>query len=216
MTRVLSANLEASIVSVDRSLRVFPDVHNKVDRRKVDFLACDFVNLPFRDAAFRGIICDLVLSTTTSLNACQVLKEFKRTLGAKSALYVTDYYPEERPRNKRDRLAAATWKLHREVLEHRGTPRKETPPELIAQLLKKAGFHKIRRERIAGNEELGWKKRVFAEYYNGVKKLISTLDNLEARRTLRNRLEKLKDEIEVNGKPVNWRWGVNYMIHASK
>jgi ubiquinone/menaquinone biosynthesis C-methylase UbiE len=211
----LSANLKASIVSVDRNRRVFPDVHDKVDRSKVDFVACDFTSLPFIDSAFCSIICDLVLSTTTNLNVSQVLTEFNRTLRAKSALYVTDYYPEERPRNEPDRLAAATWKLHREVLEHKGIIRRETPPKLITQLLNKAGFHNVRCERIAANEELEWKTRVFAEYFSGVKYLISTLDSPEARRTLRNKLEKLKDKIEVNGKPVNWNWGANYLILAS-
>ena len=216
MTRVLSANLKASIVSVDRNPRVFPDLHNRVDRSKVDFVACDFTSLPFIDTAFCSIICDLVLSTTTNLDISQVLTEFNRTLRAKSALYVTDYYPEERPRNRRARLAVATWKLLREVLEHRGMTRKETPPELITQLLDKAGFHNVRLERIAASEELEWKKRVFAEYYNGVKNMISTLDSQETRRTLRHKLEELKNEIEVNGKPVNWGWGPNYMIHASE
>jgi ubiquinone/menaquinone biosynthesis C-methylase UbiE len=214
MTGALSANLKASIVSVDRNRRVFPDVHDRVDRSRVDFVACDFTCLPFMDAAFCGTICDLVLSTTTNLNVRQVLTEFNRTLRAKSALYVTDYYPEERPRNRRARSAAATWKLHREVLERKGITRKETPPKLITQLLYKAGFHNARCERIAANEELEWKTRVFAEYYSGVKYLISTLNSPEARRTLRNKLEEIKDEIEVHGKPVNWGWGANYIIHA--
>jgi ubiquinone/menaquinone biosynthesis C-methylase UbiE len=99
MTKVLSDNLNAPIINIDLNKQVFHYVYEKVDRQKVSFVACDFANLPFKEDTFCSIICDLVISTSENWQPLQILKEFKRTLKAKSKLYITDYHPKEEPKN---------------------------------------------------------------------------------------------------------------------
>lgn len=112
MTKVLSDHLNVSIVSVD-DRRVFPYVYEKVDGKKVEFVACDFANLPFEEGAFCCNVCDLVISTSEDWQRIPILKEFKRVLRTKFSLYVTDYYPEKVSRSKEEMLASETWKLYK-------------------------------------------------------------------------------------------------------
>lgn len=215
MTKVLSDNLKASIVSVDLNKQVFPYVYEKVDRRKVGFVSCDLANLPFREATFCCIVCDLVISTSENLQHRKTLKEFRRTLAKTSALYVTDYYPEEAPIDVQDKLAAETSRLYREVSEaKRGPIGQGFPPSLVAKLLIEAGYQSVRIDRIRANEPLEWKKRVFKEYYRNMKREISDVEDMKLQTVFKRKLESLKRKIEAGG-TMNWNWGVNYIIKAS-
>jgi len=215
MTEALSDNINAPVIGVDVNRQVFPHVYGKVDRKKVDFVACDFANLPLRESAFCCIVCDLVMSTSQNWHT-QILKEFNRVLRAGSTLYITDYCPEETPRSRQDWLAAETRRLYKAVSElKRGSREQEFPPNVTIQWLKEAGFQNVQHERIEANESPEWKKRVFKEYYSNMKKEISDIYDPKLQRAFMNKLEKLRREIEAN-RTINWNWGVNYLIQASK
>lgn len=81
--------------------------------------------------------------------------------------------------------------------------------------LREVGFKSVKKQRIAANEGLRWKKRVFDEYYRNVKIEISGLTNSKLQDAFMNRLEKLKREIKASEK-IKWAWGVNYLIQAQK
>lgn len=115
MTKILTEHLSIHVVSADANRHVFPTARGRVDMRKVDFIACDFASLPFRDNSLCCIICDLVISTSENWHPIPVYYEFKRTLRTKGIVYITDYYPEGAPQNKEEKLAAETWKFYRDV-----------------------------------------------------------------------------------------------------
>jgi len=216
MTKVLTDRLSVYVVSADFNRRVFRTVRGRVDRKKVDFIACDFASLPFKDESFRCIICDLVISTSENWRALPIYVEFRRTLRTEDILYITDYYPDGASRNREEKLAAETWKLYRDVSKTRGLKlRGDFPPEQTVKDLEKAGLTNLRKERMTANESARWRKRVFAEYYDGMRRMISGLSDSKLRTRFCNKLETLKKNI-VAGREVHWGWGVNYLIEAQK
>jgi ubiquinone/menaquinone biosynthesis C-methylase UbiE len=216
VTKALSNGLGLSIVSIDTNKRVFPCLLDKVDRDRVDFVACDFSSLPFRKDTFCAVICDLAISTSRGWKPFPIYTEFKRALMPRSSLFITDYYPEKSPTTKEALLAAQTSKLYRMVLEAKGTSsQKGVPPQSTVRQLRKAGFATVKKKRIEANEAQEWKKRVFEEYYNGMKAEISNLSGLKLEAKYMKKLEELKKEIDSNGR-INWAWGANYLIQATK
>jgi len=215
MTKALSDNVNAPVISVDVNRRVFPHVYGRVDRKKVDFVSCDFAHLPFKEGTFCCIVCDLVISTSQNWHI-GILKEFNRALRAGSTLYLTDYYPQETPPSRLDWLAAETRRLYKAVSElKRGSREREFPPNMTVQWLKEIGFRSVQHERIEANESLEWKKKVFEEYYSNMKREILDVRDPKLQRIFTNKLEKLRREIKAN-RTINWNWGVNHMIRASK
>lgn len=102
------------------------------------------------------------------------------------------------------------------VLEAKGTPsQKDVPPQSTVRQLRKVGFATVKKKRIEANEAQEWKKRVFEEYYNGMKAEISNLSDLNLETEYMKKLEELKKEIDSNGR-INWAWSVNYLIQATK
>ncbi len=216
MTKILTDHLNAYVVSADVNAHVFPTVRETVDRRKIDFIACDFANLPFRDQSLCCVVCDLVISTSECWRPVPIYTEFKRALRTKGILCITDYYPEKEPRNKEEKLAAETWKFYRDVSKARKIRlRRDFRPDEMVQDLKRIDFTNVSEERMIANENAQWKKRVFAEYYSAVKGMISGLSDPKLRTNFRKKLETLKKNI-VTGREIHWSWGVNYLIEAQK
>lgn len=216
MTKVLAKYLSAHVVSADVNRRVFPIVRAEVDKRKVDFIACDFTNLPFRDESLCCVVCDLVISTSENWRPIPVYTEFRRALRTKGAICITDYYPEGAPRSIEEKLAAETWKLYREVSKALGIKlRRDFPPRQTLTDLKSAGLRRVKTEGMAANESAQWKKRVFAEYYHNMKRAISGLSNPKLKTRFRNKLETLRKNI-FSDREIYWAWGVNYLIEAQK
>lgn len=216
VTQTLVNGLNLFVVSIDVNKRVFQQVSKKVDGRKVDFLACDFAHLPFRENVFSCVICDLVISTSQEWKPFPIYAEFKRTLMPRSSLFITDYYPEKSPLTKEALLAAQTSKLHRMVSESRGIWfQKGVVPQSSVRQLRKVGFATVKMEKIEANEPQEWKKRVFEEYCNGMKAGISSLRDIKLKTEYMMKLEELKKEIDSSGR-INWAWGVNYLIRATK
>ena len=216
MTKILIEHLSVHVVSADVNRHVFPTVRGRVGKRKVDFIACDFTSLPFKDESLCCIICDLVISTSENWRPLPTYLEFKRTLRTKGILYITDYYPEGASQNEEEKLAAETWKFYREVSKALGAKlRRDFPPEDTIANLKKAGFRNARKERMIANESALWRRRVFSEYYNGMKGMISGLSNPKSKMRFGNKLETLKKKIVI-GKEIHWGWGVNYLVEAQK
>lgn len=81
--------------------------------------------------------------------------------------------------------------------------------------MKKAGFKSAVKARMIANESALWRRRVFSEYYNGMKNMISGLSNPKSKMRFRNKLETLKKNIAI-GKEIHWAWGVNYLVEAQK
>jgi ubiquinone/menaquinone biosynthesis C-methylase UbiE len=216
MTKVLTEHLGVHVVSADVNRHVFPSVRGRVDKKKVDFVACDFASLPFRDESLCCIICDLVISTSENWRPLPVYTEFKRTLRNRGILDITDYYPESTSQNVEEKLATETWKFYREVSKALGAGlRRNFPPEKTVEELKKAGLRNVRKERIIANESSQWKKRVFAEYYRNMKRAISGSCNPKLKARFFNKLETLRKNIVCDGE-IHWAWGVNYLIEAQK
>jgi ubiquinone/menaquinone biosynthesis C-methylase UbiE len=216
MTKALSNGLDSSVVSIDVNKRVFPYLFGKINRNRVHFVACDFAQLPFREDTFSCVVCDLVISTSQVWNPLSIYTEFERVLKTESPLFITDYYPEKSPRTREALLAAETSKLGRIVLKARGAEvHRSVSPESSVKQLRKAGFTATKKERINANEAQEWKKRVFEEYFNGMHKAISGLENSKLKMRFTKRLEKLKSEIENHGR-IRWGWAANYLIEATK
>lgn len=216
MTKALIDHPNVHVVSADANRRVFTYVRKKVSRNNVDFIACDFANLPFTDESFRRIICDLVISTSGNWRPLPIYAEFRRTLRTKDALYITDYYPRKTPQDKEEKFAVDTWKFYRDVSAALGVKlKRDFPPKETIVDLKNAGFRNVREERIIANESPQWKNRVFAEYYDGMKRMISGFNDPELKKRFRDELETLKKEI-APGREIHWSWGVNYLIEARK
>lgn len=216
MTRTLTEHLNVHVVSADVNKHVFRSVSGRVDKGKVDFVACDFASLPFRDESLCCIVCDLVISTSGNWQPFLVYLEFKRALTTKGILYITDYYPRCAPQNKEEKLAAETWKFYREVSKALGARlRRDFPPKQTVTDLKRAGLRNVRTERMIANESAQWKKRVFAEYYHNMKRTISGLSDPKLKTRFCNKLETLRKNI-VSGREIHWAWGVNYLIEAQK
>lgn len=216
MTRALNDGLDLSIVSIDANKRVFPCLLDKVNRNRVDFVACDFSSLPFRDDTFCAVVYDLATSTSRRWEPFEIYAEFKRALRARASLFITDYYPEKSPRTKEATLATQASKLYRMVLEAKGTPyQKGIHPQSKVRQLRKVGFTMVKKKKIEANEAQEWKKRVFEEYCSGMKAEISSLSDSKLETEFIKKLDELRREIDSNGR-INWAWGVNYLIQASK
>jgi len=211
MTKFLCDNLNASIISVDLDREVFQDIWEKVKKQKVNFVLCDLASLPFNNQVFCCVVCDVTISTIENPKQYLTLKEFRRILKAKSELYITDYGPEESPKNKRDELAVEAWRFYKTVSEIKGAPHyQELPPNLIAQWLKDLGFYDVRHEMLVAREKLEWKKG-FEEYYSNMKEEIAELKDSRIRKAFQQKLEQLKKEIETDGATS---WSGIYLIQA--
>jgi len=216
MTQALTIGLDLKIVSIDINKRVFTQVSGKVEKKRVDFLACDFAHLPFRENVFVGVVCDLVISTSKEWKPSRIYAEFKRTLRPRSSLFITDYYPERSSTTKEALLASKTSNLYKKVMKAKGTmPKKSVPPRSTDKQLRKAGFATVEIRKIKANEPQEWKRRVFEEYDRNMKVEISNLDDLKLQTDYMKRLEELKSKIGSNGR-INWAWGVNYLVQATK
>ena len=216
MTKALGDGLESFIVSIDANKRVFPHVLKKVDRNRVDLLACDFAHLPFKESVFCAILCDLVISTSREWEPFSTYAEFKRVVKTKASLFITDYFPEKSPRTKEALLAAKTSSLYRTVSRAKGMEvQKSVPPESSVRQLSKTGFATIRMERIKANEAQEWKKRVLKEYCKGMQTEITDLADFKLKTRFMNKLKELKREIDGGGR-IMWGWGANYLITATK
>ncbi len=216
MTKVLAKRLNVHVVSADVNRRVFPTVRRRVDRQKVDFIVCDFASLPFKDESLCCIVCDLVISTSQNWRPLPMCKEFNRTLRRKGILSITDYYPETAPRKAEERMAAETWKFYREVSKASNSRiKRDFPPAQTIADIRKAGFNGVRKRKMIANESAQWKKRVFAEYYAGIRNLISSMSGPILKTTFLDKLDALKKDI-VAGTEIRWSWGVNYLIEARK
>lgn len=216
MTQALANGLSMFVVSIDANKRVFARACEKVGRNRVDFLACEFAHLPFRENAFCCVVCDLVISTSQEWKPLSIYTEFRRVLSAESSLFISDYYPEKSPGTKEALLAAETSRLHRNVLKAIGVEgQRGVSPESSVRQLRKAGFTTIRMENIKANEAQEWKRRVFEEYLSHMQKAISDLKDSKLKTRFTKRLKKLKSQIESHGR-VRWGWGANYLIDATK
>lgn len=216
MTKALSNGLDSSVVSIDVNRRVFPPFFGKTNKDRVHFVACDFAHLPFREKVFCYVVCDLVISTSRVWKPLSTYMEFGRVLKTESSLFVTDFYPEKSPRTKEALLAAETSRLGRVILKAKGLEaQKSVSPESSVRQLRKAGFTTTKKERINANETQEWKRRVFEEYFNGMQKAISNLQDSNLKARLAKRLKKLKSEIENHGR-IRWGWAANYLIEATK
>lgn len=142
--------------------------------------------------------------------------EFNRTLGRKGIVSITDYYPEATPRKVEEKLAAETWKFYREVSKTLNSRiRRDFPPDQTIADIKRAGFNSVHKRKMIANESTQWKRRVFAEYYAGMRNLISDVSNPRLRTVFLDRLDALKKDI-VDSTKIRWSWGVNYLIEARK
>lgn len=216
MTKALSNGLGSSVVSIDSNKRVFPYLFQKVNKRRVHFVACDFAHLPFAENVFCCVVCDLVISTSREWKPFSIYPEFRRVLNIASSLFITDYYPEKSPKTKEALLATETSRLLTTVSKAIGVEvQKSVSPESSVKQLRKAGFTTIRMERIKANEAQEWRKRVFEEYSNGLQKTISGLKDFRLKTRFTKRLKKLKSEIENRGR-IRWGWGANYLVQATK
>jgi ubiquinone/menaquinone biosynthesis C-methylase UbiE len=212
MTKILSDNLNASIISVDLDREVFQDVNKTFEKKRVDFVLCDLASLPFNGQVFCCIVCDVTLSAVDYQKQYLALKEFKRVLKTESKLYITDYGPEEPPKSKRDELAVEAWRIYKAVSEFKGTPHyQELPPSLIGQWLEDLGFHDVKHEMLVVREKLEWGKG-FEEYYGNMKEEIAEIKDSRIKEAFQQKLEQLKKEIESNG-ATSWS-GIN-LIQAS-
>ena len=216
MTKALGHGLKSFIVSIDVNKRVFPHILQKVDRKRVDFLACDFAHLPFKESVFCAIVCDLAISTSRNWEPFSTYAEFKRTVRTESSVFITDYFPEKSPRTKEALLAAKTSSLYRTVSRAKGIEvQKSVPPESSVRQLRKTGFATIRKEKIKANETQEWKKRVLEEYCRGMQTEISDLTNFKLKTKFMKKLTELKRETD-GGRRILWGWGANYLITATK
>lgn len=211
MTKLLCDNLDVSIISVDLDGEVFQDVLGKVEKRKANFVLCDLANLPFNSQVFCCVVCDLTISAIENPKQYLTLKEFRRVLKARSELCITDYGPEEFPKNRRDELAVEAWRFYKAVSEIKGTPHyQELPPNLIVQWLKDLGFYDVRQEMLVSREKLEWEKG-FEEYYSNMKEEIAEIKDSRIRKVFQQNLEQLKKEIKTDGATS---WSGIYLIQA--
>lgn len=216
MTKAMSDGLESYVVSIDANIQVFLYVFEKVDRGRVYFVACDFAHLPFRESVFSGVICDLVISTSSEWKPLPIYKEIKRALKTGSYLFVVDYYPEKSPRTIGAMLANETTGLYRAVSKTKGSELiQNVPPKRSVRQLMKVGFTTVKEERIEANEAQEWKRRIFNEYINNMQMEILSLDDSRSKTRFMERLRRLKSEVERDGR-IKWDWGANYLLEATK